>query len=113
MKLKVDKMNHIIQRELSDILQNDVKNANLGFCTVTEVSLTNDMSIAKVYVSFITNKRKGLEALENSKGYIRSQLSRRINLRRCPELQFVLDTSLQYGNRIDKIIESLNEDKDA
>ena len=110
MTLKKDKMNHIIQRELSDIIQNEVKNSNVGFCTVTAVSLTNVLSIAKVYVSFMnTNKSKGLEALNNSKGFIRSSLSRRIKIRKCPELQFVIDTSLEYGNKIENILKDLNK----
>lgn len=110
MTLKKDKMNHIIQRELSDIIQNEVKNSNIGFCTVTGVELTNDLSICKVYVSFLnTNKNKGLEALNNSKGFIKSSLARRITIRKCPDLQFKIDTSLEYGNKIESILKDLNK----
>lgn len=111
MVMKKAKMNNIIQRELSDIIQNEVKNSQIGFCTVTGVDVTNDLSIAKVYVSFLnTNKKRSLEALERSKGFIRSLLAKRLTVRKCPELQFVLDTSLEYGNKIENIINELNND---
>ena len=112
MVLKKDKMNGIIQRELSQILQFEVKNSKIGFCTITAVETTKDLSIAKVYVTFLgkddTNYDKKMEALERSKGFIRSLLAKRLTIRKVPELKFVLDTSLEYGNRIEKIINDLD-----
>ncbi len=112
MVMKKEKMNNIIQRELSEILQTEVKDPQIGFCTITDVSVTNDLSIAKVYVSFLNkNIKKSMNALERSKGYIRSLLAKRLTIRKCPELQFVLDTSLEYGNKIESIIHDLNKDE--
>lgn len=113
MVLKREKMNNVIQRELSAILQTEVKDPQIGFCTITDVDLTNDLSIAKIYVSFLNkNTKKSMEALERSKGFIRSLLAKRITIRKCPELHFVLDTSLEYGNKIESIIDEIHE-KDA
>ena len=113
MAMKKDKLNNIIQRELSTIIQNEVKNSGVGFCTITGVDVTSDLSYAKVYVSFLNkNTKKSMEALERSKGYIRSLLAKRLTIRKCPELQFVLDTSLAYGNKIETIISEINQ-KDA
>lgn len=113
MALKKEKMNNIIQRELSSILQTEVKDPHIGFCTITDVDITNDLSIAKIYVSFLNkNTKKSMDALERSKGYIRSLLAKRLTIRKCPELQFILDTSLEYGNKIESIIDELHE-KDA
>lgn len=109
MVMKKEKMNNIIQRELSDILRNEVKDPQIGFCTITGVNTTSDLSIAKVYVSFLNKNKKGLAALERSKGFIRSLLAKRLTVRKCPELQFVLDTSLEYGNKIENIINELNK----
>lgn len=110
MVLKKDKMNGIIQRELSDILQTEVRDPAIGFCTITDVDITNDLSIAKIYVSFLNkNTKKSMDALERSKGFIRSLLAKRLTIRKCPEIHFILDTSLEYGNKIDSIIEELNE----
>ena len=112
MVLKKDKMNAIIQRELSQILQFEVKNSKIGFCTITAVETTRDLSIAKVYVTFLgkedRNVEKRMEALEHSKGFIRSLLAKRLTIRKVPELLFVVDTSLEYGNKIEKIINELN-----
>lgn len=108
---KKDKMNNIIQRELSSILQTEVKDPAIGFCTITGVSITNDLSIAKVYVTFLDKyTKKHMQALEHSKGFIRSLLAKRLTIRKCPELQFVLDTSLEYGNKIESIIDELNKE---
>ncbi len=110
MAMKKDKLNNIIQRELSSIIQTEVKNSGVGFCTITGVDVTSDLSYAKVYVSFLNkNTKKSLEALEKSKGFIRSTLARRLTVRKCPELIFVLDTSLDYGNKIESIIEEINK----
>ena len=111
MVLKKDKLSGIIQRELSQILQVEVRDPKIGFCTITAVDLTNDLSIAKIYVTFLGldyNVRKGMEALERSKGFIRSLLAKRLTIRKVPELHFVHDTSLEYGNKIEKIIDDIN-----
>lgn len=111
--MKIEKVNNMIQRELSSILMMEVKDPHIGFCTITDVEVTSDLSYAKVYVSFLNkNTKKSMEALERSKGYIRSLLAKRITIRKCPELQFVLDTSLAYGNKIETIISEINQ-KDA
>ena len=111
--MKIEKVNNMVQRELSSILMMEVKDPHIGFCTITDVEVTSDLSYAKVYVSFLNkNTKKSMEALERSKGYIRSLLAKRITIRKCPELQFVLDTSLAYGNKIETIISEINQ-KDA
>ena len=110
MVMKKEKMNNIIKRDLSAILQTEVKDPSIGFCTITGVETTSDLSIAKVYVSFLNkNRKKSMEALERSKGFIRSLLAKRLTIRKCPELHFVLDNSLEYGNKIESIIEELND----
>lgn len=114
MVLKKEKVSGIIQRELSQILQMEVRDPKIGFCTITAVDLTNDLSIAKIYVTFLGedfDTRKGMQALERSKGFIRSLLAKRLTIRKVPELHFVNDTSLQYGNKIEKIIDDLNHNK--
>lgn len=111
MALKKEKLSGIIQRELSQILQVEVRDPKIGFCTITAVDLTNDLSIAKIYVTFLGKDfdiRKGMQALERSKGFIRSLLAKRLTIRKVPELIFVNDTSLEYGNKIEKIIDDLN-----
>lgn len=108
---KKEKLNGIVQREISDILQKEVRDRDIGFCTITAVDITGDLSIAKIYVTFLSkthNTQKGMEALDRSKGFIRSLLSKRLTIRRVPELKFILDTSLEYGNKIENIIKDIN-----
>lgn len=113
MTIKVDKINTQIQREISLILQNEVRDRDLKMCTITAVETTNDLSISKVYVTFLnSNQKKGLEALQRSNGFIRNLLAKKLKVRKCPELHFVLDTSLEYGNKIESILKELNEKKD-
>lgn len=111
MVLKKEKLNGIIQRELTQILQLEVKDPKIGFCTITAVDVTRDLSIAKIYVTFLGkdyDTRDGLEALNRSKGFIRTLLAKRLTIRRVPELHFLLDTSLDYGNKIEKIIKDIH-----
>jgi ribosome-binding factor A len=113
--LKKDKMNGIIQREISDILRKEVKNPKLGFLTVTDVEVTTDLSFAKIYVSILGKgyqKKEALEALDQSKGYIRSALAKRLTTRKVPELKFVFDESLEYSNHINTILKDIQNEED-
>ncbi|MGN1183149.1 MAG: 30S ribosome-binding factor RbfA [Faecalibacillus sp.] len=113
MVMRIDRLNTQIQREISLILQNEVRDRNLRMCTITAVETTNDLSYAKVYVTFLGNgynQKNGLEALQRSKGFIRNLLSKKLKVRKCPELIFVLDTSLEYGNKIENILKQINKE---
>lgn len=107
---KLERMDHILQREISNILQFELKNPKLGFVTVTDVRCSRDLSIAKVYVSFLGQQNRndaGMKVLNQSKGYIRSNLAKKIKIRKMPDLVFVQDTSLEQGNKIEKILKDI------
>lgn len=113
MSLKKERMDMIIQREISNILQFDLKNPKLGFVTVTDVQCSKDLSIAKVYVSFLGKQERndaGMRVLNHSKGYIRTELSKRLKIRKTPDLAFIQDKSLEQGNRIEKILHEIEEE---
>ncbi len=99
-----------VRIEIADILMRKSKDPRLGFVTVTDVVLTDDLRIARVY---ITTLREGLEAaqtfarLERAKGFIRSELGRRLKLRYTPELTFYQDTSGARADRVLALIESV------
>lgn len=112
MGMKNEKIAGLIQRNISDILQTAVKDPKIGFITVTDVEVTNDLSIAKVYVSFLgqnARKQAGMKALERSKGFIRRELSHKLSIRKCPELVFMLDKTLEQGDKIERIIADINK----
>lgn len=107
---KNEKMNHICQRAISEIIQFELKDPKVGFVTITDVQVTNDNSYAKIYVSFLGKKERaeaGLKALNRSKGFIRSNLAKKLSIRKTPELIFELDHSLEQGNKIEKILSEL------
>ena len=73
---KNEKMNHICQRAISEIIQFELKDPKVGFVTITDVQVTNDNSYAKVFVSFLGRQERaeaGLKALNRSKGFIRRE----------------------------------------
>lgn len=115
MAAKKEKINGIIQRELTEILATEVRDPKIGFITITDVEATSDLSYARVYVTFLGKdykKRDGMQALERSNGFIRSLLAKRLTTRKVPELKFILDTSLDYGNHIEGILNEIyKEDK--
>ena len=111
MSVKIDRIASNMVKEISYILANEVKNSNIKFVTVTDVKLASDLSYAKVYVTVFDQEKikETLKALEQSKGFIRKKLAERIDIRHTPELSFVFDESIEYGNKIEKIIEKINE----
>ncbi|MGL5978014.1 MAG: 30S ribosome-binding factor RbfA [Erysipelotrichaceae bacterium] len=114
MSAKAEKMGGIIQKEVSEIIQFQLKDPKVGFITITDVRCTSDMSIARVYVSFLgkeERKEAGMKALQRSKGFIRSELAKRLSIRKTPDLQFFHDDSLERGNKIERIIYEINKKK--
>lgn len=112
MSVKKERFDQILLKEIADILRFDLKNPNLGFVTVTDVQSTNDLSQAKVFVSFLGKQERndaGMKVLNQSKGFIRSTLAKRLKVRKMPELIFVQDRSLEQGNKIDRIISDINK----
>lgn len=115
MSVKKERVESIIKRELAPIINNRLNDPSLQFVSVTDVTLTNDMSFAYIYVSFLNEKykEKGMEALVRAKGTLRSEISKVLSLRRTPELIIKLDESLEYGNKIETILSQIkDEDKE-
>ena len=102
-KLRVEKVQEAIKQELSKMLLNDVKDPRIQFVTVTGVELTDDMSLAKVYISMYGPEKDHAgtwQALNKALGYMRTEIAKRIRLRFSPNLILVRDTSLEYSPHI-------------
>lgn len=111
--VKQKRLEGIIRKNISEIIQFGVKDPNVGFVTITDVHVSNDHSYAKVYCEFLGQEARaqaGLKALNRAKGYIRSELSQRLDIRRCPDLTFVIDETEMNARHIDDIIASLHEE---
>lgn len=107
-KIKQEKLAVDIQRYISEIIQFELKGINIGVATVTRVKVSDDNSWAKVYVSFLDKDREAkLAKLKEAKWLIRSELAKRLTIRKTPDINFVLDDSYQKGEHIENIIKEL------
>ena len=110
---RLNRVNEELKKELSSIISLELKNPNVtGMISVTKVKITPDFKYAKVYVSILNAKsvQKTMEGLKESAGFMRSKLAKTINLRITPELVFEIDDSLEYGERIDKVLKELKKE---
>ena len=109
--IKIERLNHTIQQEISMILMQEIKDKNIKFVTITGVDTTNDLSYAKIYYTVLNQNKKNEteEALKKASPFIRTKLAEKIDIRHTPELKFIYDTSIAYGEHIEKIIDEINE----
>ena len=112
MSIKIDRIASQMLKEISYILATEVKDNDIRFVTVTDVKVTNDLSFAKVYVTVLKEDKieETMKALKSAAGFIRKELANRLEIRHIPELEFVYDESIEYGKKIENIIESIHED---
>ena len=88
-----------------------VKDPRLGFITVTDVSLSEDLKIARVYISVLKGDEKAIaiEILNGAKGLIRSEVAKRVRSKYVPTLEFWIDESIEQGFKIDKLLKEIKE----
>ncbi len=104
-----------IQKEVSSLLIKGVKDPRLEFVTITDVEVTPDLHLARVF--YTTRGAEGeagrvAAALKKATPFFRREVGRRVRMRYVPDLLFVYDSSLEYGNRIDSLIEHVNTEQD-
>ncbi len=107
--VKIERLNHAFQEEISMIIMREIKDENIKFVTITGVDTSSDLSYAKVYYTVLDRSKleKTEEALEKASSFIRTKLADRIEVRHTPELKFIYDQSILYGEHIDKLIENI------
>ena len=101
-----------MQRELGNILLLEAKDEDFKHVTITDCDVTNDLSFAKIYFTTTDDREKVEKDLNNAAGFFRSLLAERLQIRHTPELRFIFDESIEYGQKIEKIIEKLHEEED-
>lgn len=112
MSVKIDRLNNMFVEEISKIIHQEIKDKDVNFVTITDAKITNDLSFAKIYVTTLDNNReKVLNALNKASGFIRTLLCDRVKIRKMPEIHFVYDESIEYGKKIEDIIERINNEK--
>ncbi len=103
---RAERVEDLLQRELATILQRDESLSRLGMMTITDISVTHDLSYAKVFISVLEEEkaRKILTALNHSAKNLRYELAQVVKLRIVPELKFIYDDSSVRGQRISSLI---------
>ena len=110
MSLKLKRIASEMIREINAILNEEAKNEILKNVSVTDLTVDSDLTFAKVYfMTRLDDKEMVEKELNDAASFIRTMLAKRLDLRSTPELKFVYDKSLDYGNKIDKIIEKISE----
>ena len=107
---RMERVDEQFKKEISTIIDQDLKNPNItGLISVTKVKVSADLRVARVYISLLNckSKKNTLEGLKNASGYIRTVLAKRVNLRYTPEINFELDDTIEYGDRIENILKEI------
>ena len=97
-----------IQRELADLLRVHLKDPRIGMVTVTGVEASPDLSHAKIFFTHLAGAEQAasaVEALQHTAGFLRTELSRRLDLYSVPQLHFVYDDSIESGLKLSKLID--------
>lgn len=110
--IKNTRINGEVQRELSQIIRNEIKDPRIAMMTsVTAVEVAPDLKTCKAYISVLGDekaKEDTIAGLRSAEGYVRRLLAKNVNLRNTPEIQFVLDQSIEYGVTMSKLIDDVN-----
>ncbi len=114
MSERILRVNSEIQKAISYIIANEIKNPLIkGLITVTKVDTTADLEQSKIYLSIFEEETREevFNQIKHSAGFIRKELARTVDLRKVPFLTFYLDDSFEYGSRIEETINKINEDR--
>lgn len=115
MSNRLEKVNSVVKKDISNIISNELNDPRFtnSFVTVSSVNVSADLKYAKIFLSVFTQEGKQkdevLSAIKSANGYIRKQLASRLKLRTVPTLDFVLDTSAEYSQKINSLINKLSD----
>jgi len=111
MSHRIERVNTLIRREISDIIQRQLRDPRLDeFVAVTEVVTTADLKYAKIFVSSIGGRQeeaKVLAVLNAAAGFLRSELAKKVRLKHTPELSFYWDDSIEHGDQVLRLIDQV------
>ncbi len=109
--IKLKKIGSQIAREISEIILEDAKDSLLKTISITNVDVAGDLSIAKVYFTSLSALEKETieKEVNEAAGFFRKELAERIDIRHTPELRFIYDDSIEYGQKIEDIIKKIHE----
>jgi ribosome-binding factor A len=107
-RIRPERVAETIKREMAEILTRKMRDPRLGgMISVTEVEVTPDLSMARIFVSVLAEgaeRDQVMQALARSEGFVRHELAPRLGLREMPTVRFVLDTSIERGARVEELL---------
>lgn len=111
MSLKTQKIGSSFVKEISYIIMEEIKDPDIKFVTITGCDVTNDLSYAKVYFTTLKEDKKDatIEALNRAANFIEIELSKRVDIRKMPQISFHYDESIAYGENIEKKLKEIKE----
>jgi ribosome-binding factor A len=114
MTRRTERIAHLIQREIGDVILKELTDVRIGFVTISRVEVTTDLAFAKVFISVLGSdkeKRDSMAGLSHSSSYLRTHLSKVLKMRTVPRLTFVEDKNLDHGFRINQILNDIKHEK--
>lgn len=111
-----DQLGRVIAQELSELMRLRVKDPRVGFASITSVTVSRDLSLAKVYVSVMgtpEEQRETMRGLRHAAGFLRHELAQRLSVRHVPEITFLLDESIARGARMLELLNQINHERQA
>jgi ribosome-binding factor A len=111
---RIERVNDLLRAEISDLIAKEIKDPGLqGMISVTEVESSPDLRHAKVYVSVLgtdEERSSAIRTLARATGFFRKELGQRVTIKRIPELAFILDTSIEHGDKIMRLLRQVQEE---
>jgi len=109
---RIYRVNQLIKREISKIIQSKLEDPRLRMVTITQVDVSRDLRQARVSFSVLGDSKNAdtaLEGLNNARGYIRKLVGQGVRLRHVPEMDFIYDKSIEYSARIDQTLKEIHD----
>jgi ribosome-binding factor A len=106
------RVGHLIREEVSDIVLHRLKDPRLGFLTVTDADVTEDLRLAHIYISTLKDEDRdeAIEILNSAKSFIRSELGKRLRMKFVPSLEFRFDETTRYGDKMERLLKKIREE---
>jgi len=109
------RVSDLIREEVADIVMNKIKHKTLGFITITGAKVSDDLRNATIYLSALDpqESERTVKKLKSAASFIRNELGRRLKMKYVPKLTFRVDESIEYGRKIDGILDEINSERSS
>ena len=110
---RIEKINELIKREISNMILLEVRDPRIKFVTIQSVDTSKDLQYARVRFTILSDQpadiQSAIEGLDSCRGYIRKLIAQRVEIRYVPEVQFIYDKGVQHAANIDQALEEIKK----